>query len=412
MSGKTAVKKQEQVSITTCILCKATLEESTARGLLIHEESKACDVRITDKFGISLDDKYEIIEGEIYERQLPLFPNDPIASKPLLWSEDPATEPKTEDVKIDDFKIHLPLVGTGGKSIGFMELPSFKNHEEGINALFEEYGQEKLGGASGDLGWSSFYSFQRCPYLWKRNYLDGQRFKDEVPNALIIGSLLHLFLALRYQTWIDLTYSINPELAYEFLGKQNLNPEALKEAWRIYDGYKAQYDGEQAYLIPQAVEYHTVDPRTKESCRYDMIATVDASKLPPGISMKAGTWIYEHKTASRRDDSTLTGWVNDGEVIGQVMLYDRLKLYKRFGPLQGVIINLCGKQKKQSFDRVQVSPARWQKNQHGKDLKVWQAFRELCVAQGSFPRSRANCINRWGKCSQWDHCAGGDDKDE
>lgn len=409
MSAK-AAKKQESSPAVTCILCKAPLEESTARGLLLHEETKLCEVRITDKFGISLDDKYEIIDGEIYERQLPLFPNDPIASKPtLLWDAD---EPKKEEkaLKLEDFKIHLPIAG--GKGSSLIEIPTFKNHEEAINSLFEEHGQDKLGGASGDLGWSSFYSFQRCPYLWKRSYLDGFRFKDEVPNALIIGSLLHLFLALRYQTWIDLTYSINPDIAYAYLSTQGINPEALREAWRIYDAYRAEYEGEQAYMLPQAVEYHTVDPRTKESCRYDMIAKVDGTKTPPGMSLKSGTYVVEHKTTSRRDDSSLTGWVNDGEIIGQVMLYDRLKLYKRFGPLQGVIINLCGKQKKPAFDRVQVSPVRWQKNQHAKDLKVWQAFRELCVAQGSFPRSRANCINRWGKCSQWDHCAGSEEKDE
>lgn len=389
----------------TCILCKSLIEESTAPGLWIHGISIICAVKITDKFGVSLDDKYEVVDGEIYERDLPTI--TPSTFKFEL-EFDKSIEPEG--------RIRLPVLNDNvikfnNADLDFsIELPNYTNHDDAINEMFNEFKVEKLGGASGDLGWSSFYSFQRCPYLWFRNYIGGERFKnDDVPFALIVGSLIHLFLAIRYQEWIIDEYPLNPSIVHKFLKDKNVNPDAIKEAWRIYETYDLFYKDEKKYLTPLAIEYHTVDPRTKESCRYDMIAKIDGDKAPPGLKLRSGTYVIEHKSASRRDDSTLTGWVNDGEVIGQVMLYERMKLSKRFGPLQGVIVNLCGKQKSPSFDRIYVAPIKWQRKQHAKDLQVWQAFRQLCTAQGNFPRARANCINRWGKCPQWDHCSSADD---
>jgi hypothetical protein len=125
-----------------------------------------------------------------------------------------------------------------------------------------------------------------------------------------------------------------------------------------------------------------------------------------------GTFILEHKTASRFDDASLDGWVNDGEVIGQAMLYDRMGLADKFGPLQGTIVNICGKQKESKFHRSFVAPPTWQKQEHAKDLQLWTAFRQLCVSLGDFPRARTNCINRFGMCGQWDHCCRREESDD
>lgn len=417
MSGSTSKKKAAPL----CVLCQQAIEPSTAPGLWLHVTASTCGNVITDGFGVSLDETYELIDGEIFERDLV------IADPPKA----PDQPPEKVEVALDGgtFKLHLPVVSDVVLPKNFADfnlsvaLTTYTNHEEAINMMFDDFKVPKLGGASGDLGWSSFYSFQRCPYLWKRNYLDGERFDNtNLPMPLIVGSLLHLFLALRYQIQIDLVYPINPDSAFEELKQRNVHLEALREAWRLFETYRLFYESETKFLTPLAVEYHTVDPRTKESCRYDLIATVNGDKAPliidasqtdnykepVMVDLPTGAVIVEHKTTSRRDDSSLTGWINDGEVIGQVMLWNRLKLYRKFGPLQGVIINLLGKQQVPSMDRVFVPVNRTQSRQHTKDLKFWQAFRQLCLAQDHFPRARANCINRWGKCTQWKHCTGED----
>lgn len=122
--------------------------------------------------------------------------------------------------------------------------------------------------------------------------------------------------------------------------------------------------------------------------------------------MVPGTYVVEHKTAGRFDDATLDGWRNDGEVLGQITLWKRLDLDAIFGPLRGVMVNIIGKQKIQQFHRTVVSVQSWQSEQHTEDLRHWQGLKQLMISNGIFPRSRANCIGRYGKCVQWSHCSG------
>ena len=106
------------------------------------------------------------------------------------------------------------------------------------------------------------------------------------------------------------------------------------------------------------------------------------------------------------DDATLDGWRNDGEVLGQIDLWEQLKLEKRFGELQGVIVNILGKQKVPDFHRTIVSPQRWQTKDHRRWMAYWSAEIDRAKALGVFPRSRAGCIGRYGKCALFDHCSG------
>lgn len=118
-----------------------------------------------------------------------------------------------------------------------------------------------------------------------------------------------------------------------------------------------------------------------------------------------------HNSSSRFDDIALNGWANDGEILGQMMLWDRLKLGLRFGPLRGTIVNILGKQKDPKFHRTTVPPETWQKAQHARDLKFWEAEIQHAKAVNYFPRSRAACIDRFGKCDLYDHCSGEPDQE-
>lgn len=353
----------------TCLLCAAQLDESTVGNLWLHPQSDTCGVRVADAYGVSLDDKYDVEDGVIYET---------VAETPQA-----AEVADTGDI-LYSFSEHQPI-------------------DEALHEIFDAAGAARLGGASGTLGWSSFSTFMRCPYLWSRKYLQPKKKPagGESP-ALVVGSLVHTFLALHYQRMIEPDYPLTVDAAYKALRMSAANQEGISEAWRLFEAYRIFYRDEG--VVPLAVEYLTADPRTGESCRYDMIARTTIEK--PGQPI--GTYVFEHKTAARFDDSALTGWVNDGEVIGQIMLYDRLHLERRFGKLQGVIVNIIGKQKVPDFHRTMVSTNFWQTDQHAQDLQAWEALKRMYTAAGTFPRARANCITKFGKCSEWETCATGE----
>lgn len=282
--------------------------------------------------------------------------------------------------------------------------PSIVSVDKGLVTLFAEVNVPRLGGASGDLGWSSFSAYQKCPYYFRRMYLDGLRGSeyDRPSKAIEIGSTVHTFLALYYQKIIDPNYPLDPMHARDRLYEVGCDAEVLMEAWRVFSAYEASHQVD--YLIPLAVEYHVVDEATRQSARYDLVARIDK----PPADLPAGTYVVESKTAGRFDSDTLDGWKNDGEVLGQIMLWRRLKLSQKFGKFQGVLVNILGKQKVPQFHRTFVPAQRWQINQHADDLRVWQGMRSLALATDSFPRARANCLSRYGKCSQWFHCAEGE----
>lgn len=357
---------------TTCILCGTKLSPTTADGILLHHkisnQSIGCQVVLTDELGVSIDDRYELIAGTIYEREEPA-PPDP-------------------DV-IVAFEQYTPF-------------------EKALEAVFAHFGVERLGGASGDRGWSAVSAYQRCPYLWFKTYVahqvpNGNELVLSEPLGLAIGSIVHTFLAVHYQKRINARYPLTPELVRKYLDENAVNPAFVTESWRLFSAYRLYYKNEP--LQPLAIEHHVVDPRSKESCRYDAIVEI----LENGQGYEPGTWIMDHKTTLMFDRATLEGWPNDGTVIQQVMLWHRLGLHRRWGELKGVIVNLIGKQKIPGMHRAFVSPLRWQIDQQAADLRVWDAQKKLALATSSFPRSRANCVNRYGMCRLFDHCATGEE---
>ena len=46
--------------------------------------------------------------------------------------------------------------------------------------------------------------------------------------------------------------------------------------------------------------------------------------------------------------------------------------------------------------------------QHRLEARWWQAQRQMCTANGVFPRARNGCITRYGKCPEWEHCLTGE----
>jgi hypothetical protein len=293
-------------------------------------------------------------------------------------------------------------------SLVFFSAPSYINVEEATLALFASTGLERLGGASGDRGWSSVSTFQRCPHLWEATYLGRKPArKGRDPDGLQIGSLVHTLLAVHYQARILPGYPITPESVREYCLDQRVDPAIVDESWRVFVAHRIYYGPEgpgspkDSQIEPLAVEHRIADPKTGRSARYDLVV-----RLPEAtMSLSAGTWIFEHKTSGRFDQATLDGWRNDGEILGQIDLWETLKLDKRFGKLQGVVVNILGKQKKPEFHRTIVSPLRWQTRDHRRSMAIWGAEIDRAIATQVFPRARAHCVGRYGMCPLFDACS-------
>lgn len=343
-----------------CLLCGLELEAIPRSGAQRHPKVETCLVTYTDAWGVSLTD-------------------EEAAAVEVLIDEPP---PPLPEPTIGLFDVHPPVDWV-------------------LDRLFEAYNVLRLGGASTGKGWSSYATAQRCLYLWERQYVSRQEPDLGGENdAQAIGSVIHVLLALHYMQMLDGAYPISPEACFEHLIAR-ANPVFVNEGYRVFKAYRLYY----AYddLQPLAVEYDLKDPRTGESTRYDLIAY----RPKPKMGYLAGTYIIEHKSSGRFDYNTIEGWGNDGEVIGEAALWRRLGLDKRFGPLRGVIVNLVGKQKDPQFHRTTIAPDTLLIDSHLDDLRRWDALISLCRSAGFWPRSRANCVNRWGRCKWWDHCMTG-----
>lgn len=343
-----------------CLLCDRELS-ALAENYQAHPEADDCLVRFTDGYGVSVPPRVAHVIAEHVE----------------------AAEEADEAVNLEVFP---PI-------------------DKILVEFFEaQGGLPRLGGVSTGRGWSSFALWERCPYAWKRRHMDQYRpaWFLESPS-LAVGTLVHVFLALYYANMIgDSPYrKITPEAAHDALRRRG-NPTFIAEGWRLFDAYRRYYANEE--IEPLAVEFDLRDPRTYESCRFDLIAyfPTEAPNRP------AGTYNLEHKTSGRFDQATLNAWPNDGEVLGQMALWGRLDLDKRFGKLQATIINLIGKQKVPQFHRTYVAPTTFAIESHLDDLARIAALMNLARTTGNYPRHRGNCVNRYGMCDLYDHCATGE----
>ncbi len=354
-----------------CFLCGTELTPiPKTPGNQIHPTSDTCLVQFTDRFGIAVDGRYVQTIPEPEESSA--VEDDPDIIDLNRW-------PRTDVVLTEAFaRLDLP----------------------------------RLGGQSTGRGWTSIALFQKCPHAWKRRYemaadaaARGTTLVLPESEGLAVGSLCHTYAALHYANRIGghPYQHIKAEQIHEYcLGHGN--PAFTAEAWRVWTGYKLHYMHADEAMIPLAVEHDLRDPRTNESCRYDLIAFFPDD----AIGRPAGTYIVEHKFVKIFDRGTLEGWPNDGEVLGQVYAWRNLKLDLRFGELQGVLMNIVGKQKNQQFYRLVVAPSSWQLDEHGKDLKNWEGLIQLARGSRNFPRARNSCVSKFGLCELFEECATGE----
>lgn len=304
----------------------------------------------------------------------------------------------TDDIDIEGGREPNMIVPPPIASIDRISLepdPNIRRFEDVMTEIFTHFKMDRMGGASG-RGWSSHATFQRCPYLFKLQYLEGQR--GTPSTALETGSAFHTFLALHYTWMLDENLQLTPYVAKDMLLSMGADAKAVIEAFRLYEAYADKYQND--YLTPIEMEAWAQDP-DGNTCRFDMIAEVVEAQ--PGVM--PGVYIIEHKTAARFTADALEGWRNDGEIFGQIMIWKRAKLDKKYGKLRGTIVNIVGKQKIIQFHRTIVPAQKWHVQQHMEDLKMWSALQQMYAATDVWPKARANCVTKFGMCSFFDHCA-------
>lgn len=366
-----------------CLLCGAVLTVTDWPTVFIHPKGDVCAVRVTNALGLSVDDLYFVADddGQVYMRE------EAVEETPVFGGPDL----------------------TGGLIYDPSEGSAFLSADGGARRLFENAGLPFLGGMSGLRGWSSIGAYQTCPYLWKMKYGGGSKdvVNPDTPKSesLEVGTLLHLFTALHYQRIIDPAYSITPEDAVRFLRHVLVTPAYLDLAWALFEAYRIEYQDELEWMTPLAVEHLAADPRDGVSCRWDLVFRVDR----PFGGQLPGVYVCNTKTARDKGKTTLEQWHNDGQILGEVDLYTKLKYEKLWGPLRGACINLVIKTKTPQFHRTWVSPSKSVLRNHRYERAIWMAQMELAAATGLYPRARASCVTKWhGLCELFDHCAGAD----
>lgn len=278
---------------------------------------------------------------------------------------------------------------------------TYRPIEKAIDDLFDHVGLPKLGGMSSLKGWTSISTYQRCNQEWFRMYGSGEKIETS-SLALELGIGIHLWSACYYMKMINDQYPLDVDELPDLLIARHVNPDNVFEIKRVVDNYRTWYKDD--YLIPLAVEQWASDKELGATCRYDLVAQVTQvnDKVPTGI------YIVEHKSRSVFFSNDIHNWRNDGEILGQQMMWKSSGMEEKFGPLAGTIINIIGKQKKgPKCHRTLVTYDSRTVDDHRRSLKVWLGKIDESIKSNTFERSRQACKDRqYGICSFYDDCAG------
>ena len=179
----------------------------------------------------------------------------------------------------------------------------------------------------------------------------------------------------------------------------------VMEAWRIFEHYGFYYEGE-TWEVLAIEELAAVDVY---SCRYDLIV-----RIPEGnLLFSPGVYIVDHKTSSRFATVVTECWQHHGEIIGQQWLYKQCGLEEKYGPLEGSIINLCGRQKNPEYRRILVevkeSSLAYFKEYVIDDNYVYMAlakklYEDEGIVDEAYCKQLTSCTAHFGVCPHYSEC--------
>jgi len=277
-----------------------------------------------------------------------------------------------------------------------------------IDKTLKKYDIPKFSGSTKAPAWSYLSSIQKCPRFFYNRYVE--RGEYERSFYLEVGICVHFFIAMHYARRLrngflghhlvedGSSFPLVDTLKSDLL-VQGGDVEVIHDSWRIFEGYRDHYF--QDYVKPLAIEYKQVIDDPHYSCRFDLIAEVQEGN---NLHVSPGTYNIDAKTASRFDQVTLEGWSHDGELHGQMLIYQKANLQEKFGELKGTIVDLIGKQKQQKFQRIIVPLQKSILDEFEREIVYWKSEVDRHKKRGWFPKAEANCISRYGLCDYYYRC--------
>ena len=126
----------------------------------------------------------------------------------------------------------------------------------------------------------------------------------------------------------------------------------------------------------------------------------------PGAHNFVANDIITHNTSSSWGEKTANSFHLDGEVVGQLALWRKARptMTRKFGKLQGVIINVVTKGKVPRCHREIVATPNKVVSAQWHDLDFWEANEAFYRAAGHWPKSLAACWGRYGPCDYVERC--------
>jgi hypothetical protein len=267
--------------------------------------------------------------------------------------------------------------------------------------------EEREGGPS-PWGNSRYAVFEQCPYKYWVSFV--KRMKPETPaEPLEVGGLFHEARARYYSTALALEPTD--------ISDTELDQECLRAAYSIIDRAEAVVPNIAAVVRRLFSGWIEVfGPGTSEDDRFETILVEALIETDRGFPYSTrldrvimsekfgGPVIMEIKTASRRTQDLLAGYRLDSQFLGQQYCWRYSKYYKKYGPLQGYIVDLAVKGNQMEFIREEVPV-------NSKAMRDWERQKRLtyeqmvtCEIRNYWPRIRANCI-KYRRCGLNRHCS-------
>lgn len=206
---------------------------------------------------------------------------------------------------------------------------------------------QSLGGSSG-TGWHYYSDLIACPqrshYRHVLNIVPATTSKP-----LVIGSLIHLALALYYKFKLPLVESFeamwkSPDLPAAYRAEGEQADEIKAVCLRVLTGYAETYkDDHQRYEVLAVEEVaKTTLGGFPVSCRFDLVLR---DKNSYRIS------IIDHKTTSAMTSEFSQGFSFDGQLLFLPICWNAT-LGKTYGPLAAIVINALVKTRVPQFSRM------------------------------------------------------------
>ena len=238
-------------------------------------------------------------------------------------------------------------------------------------------------------GWTSYNKFLACPRMFK---LAKDKVDVGVKLRFEMGIAIHFLLECKRR-------GKSLEIVKDALLDKETDAAIVLEAFKIASAYCIRYANEPFEVV--AIEEWLIDPVLEYCSRIDL--GVRVTRFDPFFPTE-GFWILDYKSTSRFDDTNKTKWKHDGELLGLAHCY--IASGQPYGPLQGVVVDLIGKQKAPKFLRIPVLVRE-------SDLTDWrQAIVRVKdkislldnTAQTCWEKNNAACVGRYGPCDYYDIC--------